>query len=148
MNTSDASRPSARYEQSRLSPAGRKSILVVLVLIVLAVGGALTYAQYKVFGSTDLESNVTRYEATGGNVIEGAVSLTRDNPGDAAVCVIRSRNRDGAEVARREVYFPPAEASPTVIATGMRTITPGGLPPGIIDVYGCSYTVPEYLATN
>ncbi|WP_024794474.1 DUF4307 domain-containing protein [Tomitella biformata] len=148
MNSQDASRTSARYEQSRLSPTTRKSILVVLVLIVLAVGGGVTYAQYKIFGSTDLESNVTRYEATSDTVIEGDISLNRDTPEEAAVCVIRARNRDGDEVARREVYFPPRDSSPTVVFTGMNTTMLNGLPPGIIDVYGCSYTVPEYLSTN
>ena len=148
MNTPDASRTSARYEQSRLSPSSRKSILVVLVLIVLAAGAALTYAQYKVFGSTDLEANVDRYETTSDSVIEGDISLSRDNPSEPAVCVIRARNRDGAEVARREVYFPAATSSPTVVFTGMNTITPGGLPAGLIDVYGCSYTIPDYLSAD
>lgn len=148
MNTQDASRTSARYEQSRLSPKSRKSILVVLVALVLAAGVGVTYAQYKTFGGTDLETNVTRYEAISDTVIEGDVSLTRDTPSEPAVCVIRARNRDGAEVARREVFFPPSDASPTTVFTGMNAIMLNGLPPGIIDVYGCSYTIPEYLATN
>lgn len=144
MNSQDASRTSARYEQSRLSNTSRKSILVVLVMIVLAIGGAVTYAQYKVFGSTDLESNVTRYEAMSDSVIEGDIALTRDDPSQPAVCVVRARNRDGFEVARREVYFPPTSSSPTTVATGLYTSSL----PGIIDVYGCTYTVPGYLSTS
>lgn len=148
MNSKDASRTTARYEQSRLSPSSRKAILFALVLVVLAAGAAVTYGQYKVFGSTDLESNVTQYETVSAHEIEGTVSLTRDNPEDAAVCVIRARDRTGFEVARREVYFPPSTASPTDIFTGMHTISLTGLQPGIIDVYGCSYTIPDYLATG
>lgn len=144
MKSQDASRTSARYEQSRLSKTSRKSILVVLVTIVLAIGGFVTYAQYKVFGNTDLETNVTRYEAMSESVIEGDVALTRDDPSQPAVCVIRARNRDGFEVARREVYFPPTDSSPTTVSTGMYTSSL----PGLIDVYGCSYTVPGYLATS
>lgn len=148
MNTKDASRTTARYEQSKLSPKSRKAILAALVLVVLAIGAGVTYGQYKVFGSTDLESNVTRYEATDDHTIEGTIALSRDNPSEPAVCVIRSRNRDGAEVARREVYFPPSDSSPTDIHTGMHTIRLNNLPPGIIDVYGCSYTIPDYLSTD
>ncbi len=144
MNSQDASRTSARYEQSRLSPTSRKSILVVLVLIVIVAGAALTYGQYKVFGSTDLESNVTRYEATSDSVIEGDIALMRDDPSQPAVCVIRARNKDGSEVARREVYFPPTDTTETTVSTGMYTSSL----PGIIDVYGCTYTVPEYLTTE
>lgn len=148
MNTQDASRTSARYEQSRLSPSSRKTILVVLVLLVLAAGVGVTYSQYKTFGNTDLSTNVTQYETVSDTEIEGTIELTRDHPENPAVCVIRARNRDGAEVARREVYFPPSDTSPSSLFGTMNTIPLNGLPPGIIEVYGCSYTIPEYLSTN
>ncbi len=141
MNAIDGSRPSARYESGRLSPRGRRIVLIALVAAVIVVGGAVAFSYYNSLGGTDLKGQATRYEALDDSTMAAEVSLTRDDPSDPAMCVIRARNRDGTEVARREVYFPPTEFDDTVVTTTMRTTSRGG----VVDVYGCTYDVPAYL---
>lgn len=147
MDTDDAARatpspaPAPRYEQSRLSAGTRKTIMYVLVAIVLVLGGLLSYGAYRVMGSNDLEATMIRYETIGDDTMRGAVELTRDSPERPAICVVRARDRDGYEVARRELYFPPTEDKTVEITTDYLA---RGLP-AVGDVYGCSYDVPGYI---
>src|SRR5699024_625731 len=99
------------------------------------------YSYYKSLGGTDLEGQATRYETLDDSTMAADVSLTRDDPSDPAMCVIRARDRDGEEVARREVYFPPPGFDDTVVTTTLHTASRGG----VVDVYGCTYDVPAYL---
>lgn len=135
MNDTDASRPSARYESARLSTRGRKAVLVALVAAVIALGVGVAYAYYNSFGGTDLTGEAIRYDTLDDSTMSADISLKRDDPGDAAVCIIRAREKGGTEVARREVYFPPTQFDDTIVSTRMHTSERGG----IVDVYGCTY---------
>ncbi|QDQ97131.1 DUF4307 domain-containing protein [Tomitella fengzijianii] len=143
-NATGAAPGSARYETNRLSPKGRKAVLVILVAIVVLLGAGAAYSYYKSLGSTDLEGQAIRYEALDDTEMAADISLTRDDPSEAAMCVIRARDREGFEVARREVYFPPTGFDSTVVTTKLRTSSLGG----VVDVYGCTYEVPAYLGTD
>ncbi len=141
MNDTDAARPSARYESSRLTPRGRKTLLAVLVALVVVAGAGVAYAYYSTLGSTDLKGEAIRWDDVDESTMTAQISLTRDDPSEPAMCVIRGRDRDGVEVARREVYFPATQFDDTVVTTSMRTSSRGG----VVDVYGCTYNVPAYL---
>ena len=141
MNDTEAARPSARYESGRLSARARKAVLAALVVAVLIAGGAVAYAYYSTLGATDLQGQAIRYETIDDSTMGADISLSRDDPSRPAMCVVRARNKEGTEVARREVYFPPTGFDSTVVSTTMHTSLPGG----VVDVYGCTYNVPAYL---
>ncbi|WP_248499596.1 DUF4307 domain-containing protein [Tomitella gaofuii] len=143
-NATGGPAPSARYETGRLSPKGRKAVLIVLVIGVVLLGAGAAYSYYSSLGSTDLEGQAIRYEALDDTEMTADISLSRDDPSDPAMCVIRARNREGFEVARREVYFPPTQFDSTVVTTKLRTSSLGG----VVDVYGCTYDVPAYLGAD
>lgn len=133
-----------RYESSRLTAPARKAVLVALVVVVIAAGIGMAFWYYETLGGTDLKAQAVRYDTVDASTATADISLTRDDPHEPAVCVIRSRDTDGAEVGRREVYFPPSPYDDTVIST---TIATSGRS-GVIEVYGCSYNIPAYLDTR
>jgi hypothetical protein len=67
--------------------------------------------------------------------------VIREDPGHAAVCVVRARSLDGDETGRREVYVPAAPG-----AVELTTMIHTSRPPVTAEVYGCSLEVPPYLA--
>ena len=72
------------------------------------------------------------------------MAVTRKDPSRAAVCIVRARSVDGAEVGRREVYIAPSESGTVQIDTTIETTAR----PAVGEVYGCSFDVPSYLRTG
>ncbi len=69
--------------------------------------------------------------------------VTRDTPDRPAVCIVRTRIRDGEEGGRREVLIPPGPA-----AVNVTTTIRSSDEPVTADVFGCSYQVPAYLSKD
>lgn len=136
--------PYQRYESGRLSARARRIMLVVLVVVVIVAGIGIAFWYYRIFGGSDLKAQAVRYDTVDASTATADISLSRDDPRDPAVCVIRARDTQGAEVGRREVYFPPSPYDDTVISTTIATSGRSGL----VEVYGCSYNIPEYLDTR
>jgi hypothetical protein len=67
--------------------------------------------------------------------------VTREDPSQPVVCIIRARAIDGSETGRREVLVPPATQQ-TVQVTA---VVKSSKPPVVGDVYGCGADVPSYL---
>lgn len=129
--------PSARYPGPRVSMRGRRwgfTVLGVIAGIVLAV---------VLFQNTSrpIESEVIAFEIIDDSTIEIQLKVTRDDPTQDAVCVIRARSKDGSESGRREVFIPATD-SPSVIVTSTVTTSQRA---GMGDTYGCSTEVPDYL---
>ena len=83
------------------------------------------------------------YQSLPDNRMRFAFDVSRDEPGQPVVCVVRVREINGTETGRREVLVP-AGASPQRV----ETVITGSAEPVTADVFGCSYQVPEYLSTE
>ena len=131
--------PEGRY--GRRAGGGRPgwALPVGLVFAVL-LGLAVAVIGYHNLGTTPIQGQAVSFTLLPGNAVQLRLSVVRDDPSHAAVCIVRARSRDGEETGRREVYVPPA-TGPIVLSTVVQT----SRPPVTADVYGCSLQVPAYL---
>lgn len=130
--------PEGRYgRRTRRSP--RWAVPAGLVLAVL-VGLAVAVIGYRNLGTTPIQGQAVSFTLLPGNAVRLRLSVTRNDPSQPAVCIVRARSRDGEETGRKEVYVPPAAGS-VVLSTVVQT----SRPPVAADVYGCSLQVPAYL---
>lgn len=129
--------PSARYPGPRVSTRGRRWGFTVLGIIA---GIVLAFVLIQ-NNTRPIESEVVAFEITDDNTIEIQLKVTRNDPSQDAVCVIRARSKDGSESGRREVLIPASETA-SVIVTSTVTTTQR---PGMGDTYGCSTDAPAYL---
>jgi hypothetical protein len=106
----------------------------------MLVGLAVAVIGYRNLGTTPIQGQAVSFTLLPGNAVQLRLTVTRDDPSHAAVCIVRARSRDGEETGRKEVYVPPA-AGPIVLTTVVQT----SRPPVTADVYGCSLQVPAYL---
>jgi len=133
--------PDGRYGK----PPARRSRRLTALLIAggLALGGTAAYLGYRNLGSAPIEAERTSFRAEPGNKMELVFDLTRQTPERAAVCVVRTRGKDGSEVGRKEVYIAPGADR-----TRVSTVITSSSEPVTADIFGCSYQVPEYLSTT
>lgn len=116
---------------------------LVGVVVVVGIGVVLAVVAYRNLGSQPIEAEQTSFTVVDDSTVRVTFSVTRDHPERAADCIIRARARTGEETGRREVYVPAADGvvqRTTTLRTVRRAVTG--------EVFGCSYTVPEYLSTN
>jgi Domain of unknown function (DUF4307) len=141
MTVSGRTLPDGRYG-SRGRPTPRRTYWIVGAVAV-AVGGAVGYLAYTNLGSAPIETERAAFENLPDNAMRLTFTVTRDEPGRAAVCIVRVRGRDGSEGGRKEVLIPPGGTS-----TSVSTVIRGTSEPVTADVVGCSYQVPPYLSTT
>ena len=134
--------PEGRYG-TQPTRRGRRWRVAVFVAVALAVGGAVAYVGYRNFGTAPIEAERTGYAEQPGNSMRITFTVTRDQPGRPAVCIVRVRDITGNETGRKEVLIPPGG---TVVQAN--SVIQSGTPPVTADVFGCSYQVPEYLSTE
>ncbi|HEY8532753.1 MAG TPA: DUF4307 domain-containing protein [Micromonospora sp.] len=107
--------PPGRYGRRREPRPRRRWLrgLVVAVAVALATGAAVRL--YQQFGDPNYRAQVITYtDITDSQVVvEFRVTLP---PGGSAVCLVRARTRDGAEVGREQVQVtaPPGQRQVTV----------------------------------
>lgn len=136
-----ATLPEGRYPVSttRRALGGRtKNILLVGVLLV---GLAVAYLGYLRFAVQDVEGKALSFDLVDDSTISIGFSVTRADPSNDVVCIVRARSRDGSETGRREVLIPASSAQEVEVTSVVRT----SKPPAMGDVYGCSTNVPDYL---
>jgi hypothetical protein len=131
--------PEDRYGRRATGGRRRWTVPAGLVLAVL-VGLAVAVIGYRNLGTTPIQGEALSFTLLEGQAVQLRLSVIRDDPSHAAVCIVRARSRDGEETGRKEVYVPPADG-PTVLSTVVHT----SRPPVTADVYGCSFQVPDYL---
>ncbi|MBN9636000.1 MAG: DUF4307 domain-containing protein, partial [Actinobacteria bacterium] len=68
-------------------------------------------------------------------------SVTREDPAQTAVCIVRAKAVDGSETGRREILIAPAAAKTVQVTAVVKSTKP----PVVGDVYGCGTDVPSYL---
>ncbi|WP_137873823.1 DUF4307 domain-containing protein [Rhodococcus sp. Q] len=136
--------PSDRYPMPQGSVRGSRITAIVLTIGVILLGLAVAWLAYNKFEAKDIKSEVLQYSIVDDSTIALSFTVTREEPSEAAVCIVRSRSRDGSETGRREVVVQPSEHGTVQIDTQITTTQP----PAIADIYGCGSTIPAYLTVD
>jgi hypothetical protein len=134
-------RPAARYGRQRLSRRSRRGVAIGLTLFIVAAGVAIAFIGFQRLGSGDVKGELSGYRLVDDETVEVTISVTRKDPTQQVVCIVRARSLDGTETGRREVLVPPS-SQPSVQVTA---IVKSSKPPVVGDVYGCGTDVPAYL---
>lgn len=134
-------RPAARYGRERLSGRSRRRVVVLLSVLIVGAALALALAAYQRLGTGQVKGELGGYQLLDAETVRVTISVTRDDPSQPVVCIIRARSLDGAESGRREVLVPPSSQA-TVQVTA---VVKSSRPPVVGDVYGCGTEVPDYL---
>ncbi|WP_034269969.1 DUF4307 domain-containing protein [Haloechinothrix halophila] len=129
-----------RYGTARSSGKTKRGAILFGALAVI-VSAAIAYVAFRLIGSDPLSAERVAFTVRPDNTMEVTLDVERNEPERPAVCVVRVRDISGAETGRREVYVPPSEGS-----VRLRTVITSGSPPVTADVFGCTYSVPDYLS--
>lgn len=136
--------PSDRYPTPKGSVRGSRITAIVLTIGVVLLGLAIAWLAYNRFAVKDIASEVQTYSIVDDQTMALSFTVTREEPGEAALCIVRARSRDGSETGRREVVVQPSEHETVQIDTKITT----SHPPAVADIYGCGSTVPSYLTVD
>ncbi|GAA4856778.1 MULTISPECIES: DUF4307 domain-containing protein [Saccharopolyspora] len=134
--------PEGRYgsrARARTPRPGLRWLFGALAAVVLVGASVIGYQN---LGSAPVEGEHVAYDIVDDRHVRITLEVRRDEPQRPAACVVRAREKSGAEVGRGEVFIPPADGTvrhDVVLRTSA--------PPGTGEVYGCTYKVPEYLST-
>jgi Domain of unknown function (DUF4307) len=134
-------RPDARYGRERVSRSNRRWIAVGLGVLVLAAGIAIAVIASQRLGTGEVKGELGGYLLVDDETVQVTVTVTRENPSQPVVCIVRARSIDGSETGRREVLVPPSAQKTVQVTTVVKT----SKPPVVGDVYGCGTDVPSYL---
>lgn len=132
--------PEGRYGKTRAARPSRWRRLVFLV-VALLFSGAIAYVAFTNFGNAPIEGERISFDEKPGDAMEITINVTRDDPNRAGVCVVRVRDKAGAESGRKEVLVQPGAKNSRVTTT-----IKGIGRPVTADIFGCSYDVPRYLS--
>lgn len=134
-------RPATRYGRQRLSRGARRRLAIGLSALIVALGVGIAFVGFQRLGTSDVKGELNGYRLVDDRTVEVIIGVTRKDPSQPAVCIVRARSVDGSETGRREVLIPPSSASTVQVTTIVKT----SRPPAIGDVYGCGTDVPGYL---
>lgn len=132
--------PAGRYGSRAPRRTPRWVYWSVLSVFVVA-GLVVAWVAYGNLGDGPISTESASYTVVDDGAINFSFTVTRDDPGKPADCIVRARAADGDEDGVREVYVPAGGADRTVntvVHTSKRAV--------IAEVYGCSYQVPPYLS--
>jgi hypothetical protein len=73
--------------------------------------------------------------------VDVTIGVTRSDPSQPVVCIVRARSKDGSETGRREILVGPSNQTTVQVSALVKT----SRPPVTGDVYGCGTDVPAYL---
>lgn len=132
--------PEGRYPASTSRSVSRRTKNLLLVVVLIA-GLGIAYIGYVKFSVKDIEGTALAFDLLDDSTVSIRFSVTRADPQDDAVCIVRARSRDGSETGRREVLVPGSDAREIEVKSEIRT----SQPPAVGDIYGCSLKVPDYL---
>ncbi|GLH98032.1 DUF4307 domain-containing protein [Phytohabitans aurantiacus] len=113
--------PPGRYGRRREPRRQRRWLVALLVTAVVAAGVGLAIRLYQQYGDPSYNAQVTSYSGISdtGIDLEFRVNVPE---GGKALCVLRARSRDGAEVGKAEVQVA-ASAGDTRPLTRYRLAT-------------------------
>ncbi|MGW5748955.1 DUF4307 domain-containing protein [Amycolatopsis sp. NPDC003861] len=130
-----------RYGTTRATPSRRWRRWLFLA-IALLVSGLIAWVAYVNLGAAPIDAERIAFSEKPGNAMEITLNVTRDDDSRPGVCVVRVRDRAGAESGRKELLIP-AGVKYNRISTTIKSIGE----PVTADVFGCSYDIPRYLST-
>ena len=135
--------PEGRYG-SRVRKTPRRGLRWALFGFALVGALVVTVVGYNNLGSQPIEGKQVAFVVADDQSVRVTLEVRRDQPQRPVDCVVRARAESGDEVGRKEVLIPPSAAdtvrNETVIKTSSRGV--------VGEVYGCTYSVPEYLSTK
>ena len=131
---SGGSRPAERYGR-RARPMPSRPVLALLAALVVAGSLGLAWLGYRNLGDPPIEGHVLDWKAAAPGRLSVRFAVQRDHPERAAVCVLRARSRDGAEVGRTQVAVPPAGPRDMAVTSDV-AVTGTAV---IAEVYSCEY---------
>jgi len=132
--------PEGRYGKTRAARPNRWRRLVFGVIALLFSGG-IAYVMYTNFGAAPIDGERVSFAEKPGDAMEITINVTRDDVNRPGVCVVRVRDKAGAESGRKEVLIQPGSKNSRVTTT-IKSIGR----PVTADIFGCSYDVPRYLS--
>ncbi|MFT4086897.1 MAG: DUF4307 domain-containing protein [Gordonia sp. (in: high G+C Gram-positive bacteria)] len=132
--------PRATYPADQ-SPSSKRRWFLVLSVAVVVAGLGIAYAGYQKFADPDVSGQATGYDLVSNNTVAVQYTVNRNDPSRAVACVVRARDKDGAEVGRREVLIPGDHLQQVQARTEVRTSAPAV----IGEVFGCTANPPAYL---
>ncbi len=136
-----ATLPEGRYPVSASKRAVGRRTKTILLVIVLLIGFGIAYFSYQRFAVKEIEGTALTFDLLDEQTVSIRFSVTRADPSEDAVCIIRARSRDGSETGRREVLIPASAQREVEAVSEVRT----SQPPAVGEIYGCGLNVPEYL---
>lgn len=110
-------------------------------VVALLVSGTVAYVAYTNLGTAPIAGERVAFAEKPDNAMEITVNVTRDDPNRAGVCIVRVRDKAGAESGRKEILIQPG-AKNSRVTTTIKSIGK----PVTADIFGCSYDVPRYLS--
>ena len=123
--------PGSRYGRKARSPVSQRWMAIALTALVVALGFAVARLGYQRFEGNAVE----------GETVSITISVTRKDPANQVVCIVRARSRDGAETGRREILVGASQAKTVQVTTTVKSYKR----PFVGDIYGCGVDVPGYL---
>lgn len=136
-------RPTARYGQQRLSASSRRRLVIGLTILIVLAGVALALVAFQRLGTAPVKGELSSYKLLDNETVGITISVTRENPAQPVVCIVRARALDGSESGRRELLVAPSTAKTVQVSTVVKSTKP----PVVGDVYGCGTDVPAYLVS-
>lgn len=134
-------RPAARYGRQPLPRRTRRWIVIAIAALVVVAGVIVAVVASQRFGSGDVKGELSAYQLIDDETVSVTIGVTRADPSQAVVCIVRARSVDGSETGRREVLVAPSEHKTVQVTAPVKT----SRPPAMGDVYGCGTDVPSYL---
>jgi hypothetical protein len=133
-----------RYGRTRLSRGARRILAVVLGVLAVALAVGVAVVGYQRLGNTDVEGTLAGYRLVDDETVSVTITVHRSDPSRPAVCIVRSRSKDGSETGRRELLVAPSTQASVQVTTTVKS----SRPPVMGDVYGCGLEVPAYLVAS
>ena len=99
-------RPTARYGRQRLTRRQRRLIAGGLTALVLVAGVTIAVVASGRFGGA-VKGELGGYRLVDDETVDVTINVTREDPAQPVVCIVRARSIDGSETGRREVLVPP-----------------------------------------
>lgn len=101
-----------------LDPKDRGLRIAFVVFLVLLVSGTVWIGLNQ--ANREVTASIPTFKVTSDRTVEAQIEVRKDK-GKTAVCVLRSRNEDGAEVGRKEVTIGPAGAKTVTVTEVLQT---------------------------
>ncbi|RVW02871.1 DUF4307 domain-containing protein [Rhodococcus xishaensis] len=133
--------PTDRYGSAPRTLRSGTWVKWVLTGLVVVAGIGIAFIGYNKFAVNEIEGKQIYFDIIDNRTMDIEFTVTRDDPSQPAVCIIRTRSKDGSETGRREVYIAPSTDSTVKVTAPVQA----SQPPAMGDLYGCSLDVPGYL---